>query len=129
MPERLQSTTRFMSGQNSGTHEKAGEKIKVKTNMSKSRNIGQPDPLAKALATPMRELPSGSQPFAKRAVDPKGHKYTPAGFNGKPSIGSGSKTLATALSGHTSAPGKNAVGNNSNRRGQKSGYPNGGKHA
>lgn len=125
MAERMQSITPYHSGQNSTERGPKEPKVPIKANMARtSRNAGQPDPLAQALVVHVPILPSGSQTWTHSITSkPTGARYSPAGFNGKPTLGKMSAGKATDFKSHISRPGSNAVGRNSNRSGEKVGYP------
>lgn len=76
MGDRMQSTTPFREGQNTHDHKKIAPKVKLTFDMAKKRNVGQPDPLARALTAPPRVF-DDSRKFGKRAVQAGGRKYQP----------------------------------------------------
>lgn len=117
MPERMGHTEPFQSGQNSAARGKS-EKVPVKFNMSKTRNAGNPDPLSQALTGRQSYMPSDMHRFSHgKSSKPSGAHYRPAGEFGRPTAGSGFKSLATGMGSHTSRPGANAVGSPKNRHG------------
>lgn len=116
MPEKIEHTTGFKSGQKTNDKEPGGKVIN-KNNMSKVRNAGQPDPLSQALQgkePPL--LPANTHPFTHgKTSAPGGAHYSPAGEFGRPRGNLGSK--ATGMGSHTSRPGSNSLGNPRNVRG------------
>jgi hypothetical protein len=75
MAQRQQTITPFQSGQRSNQHEKGG-KVPVKSEMAKTRNIGQPDPLVKSLTSIPSHKPA-SHSFGKTAVQASGKRHAP----------------------------------------------------
>ncbi len=116
---KMQGITSYHSGQNSTERGEKEPKVKIRSNVARlTRNIGQPDPLAQALKVHTPILPSGSQVWShSKTPAARGHRYSPAGFNGKPTLGSMSAGKATDYPSHTSRPGANPLGNHSNRKG------------
>ena len=86
MAEKAMKTQPFQSGQNTNAWDK-GEKTVLKSNMSKKRNVGQPDQLSQVLAGRDSYIPSGMHVFV-----PSGSvSYSPAGEFGKPTSKEGYK--------------------------------------
>jgi len=83
MAEKSKSTTPFNSGQQTNAKGKS-EKVEVKSNMSKVRNAGQPDPLAQAISGKEGYVPSGMHIFVRPAFHPAGAHYNPFGEFGEP---------------------------------------------
>lgn len=83
MAEKEIKTTRFMGGQNTSERTSAAGKVPLKNNMSRVRNIGQPDPLSQAIAGRDSYLPSNMHPF-KHSKTSKRESYNPAGEFGRP---------------------------------------------
>ena len=124
MPSKSMHTEPFQSGQQTNAKDK-GEKTKLKSNMSKERNAGSPDPLSQAIAGRDSYLPSGMHIFVQPTFHPAGAHYAPAGEFGKPTMGSLSKTKATNPGQKASKHnGESALGKALNNRG---GNPLGGK--
>jgi len=117
MPERMGHTEPFQSGQNTLARDKA-EKVPIKFNLSKQRNIGQPDMLAEAIKGRDSYIPKDLHGFSHRKTPrPRGALYHPMGEFGKPSAGREHRSRATGIDSHTSRPGSNAVGRPSGGRG------------
>lgn len=77
-------TEPFEGGQNSAARE-PGEKTVLKSNMSKVRNAGGPDPLKQALKGREGYIPSGMHGFNhSKTSKPTGAHYNPAGEFGRP---------------------------------------------
>jgi hypothetical protein len=84
MASKPMHTQPFQSGQNSAAKDK-GEKTSLKSNMSKVRNAGQPDPLSQALKGRDSYIPSGMHSFNhSKTSKPSGASYNPAGEFGRP---------------------------------------------
>ena len=85
MAEREVKTSQFMSGQQSNAKEAGPTKTVLKSNVSKMRNAGNPDPLSQALKGRDGYVPSGMHTFShSKASKPGGAHYSPAGEFGKP---------------------------------------------
>ena len=85
MAEREVKTTPFNSGQQTNAAKTGPTRTTLKSNMSKVRNIGMPDPLSQALKGRDGYIPSDMHRFShSKASKPTGTHYTPAGEFGKP---------------------------------------------
>ena len=124
MPSKPMHTEPFQSGQQTNAKDK-GEKTKIKSNMSKERNAGGPDPLSEAIAGRDSYIPSGMHIFVQPSFHPAGAHYTPMGEFGKPTMGGLNKTKATnSKQKGSNKKGESALGKALN---QKGGNPLGGK--
>lgn len=85
MSQRMSHTEPFQSGQQTNAKDKS-EKVSVKSNMSKVRNAGQPDPLAQALKGRQPPLlPADTHTFShSKTSASRGAHYSPAGEFGRP---------------------------------------------
>lgn len=116
MAEKSMHTEPFHSGQQSNAKGFGSEKTVLKSNMSKKRNAGGPDPLANAIRGRDSYLPSNGHPFHHSKTSKSGGThYNPAGEFGRPTGKMMSK--ATDYPSHTSRPGENALGYKRNLKG------------
>ena len=123
MGSRELPATGFQSGQKTNDKE-AGYKVKEYNNVSKKRNVNQPDPLKQVLVKPPPQIPTDNHLWShSKTPRPTGARYSPAGEFGRPKMGSLSKSKATGMSSHDNKPGQNALGKAMNEVGSKVGYP------
>ena len=83
MAEKMGHTEPFLSKQNSVEKDK-GEKVPIKSRMSKVRNAGVPDPLTQALKGRNSYTPTEHTWTHSKTPKPTGAHYNPAGEYGRP---------------------------------------------
>ena len=108
MANRTGHTEPFESGQQSNAKDK-GEKVKIKSNVSKMRNAGNPDPLADSLKGRDSYIPSDNHTWTHSKTSKSGGAhYNPSGEFGRPKGNLGSKAT-NPMGGHG---GKGSFGGN-----------------
>lgn len=113
---KTKTISRIQDGGNSNEKSGKGEKIKVKSNASKSKMGGVKDPLRGALGGHPPKLPEGEHTFSHSGEPrPRGALYHPEQAFGIPH---GPQTAATTMTLHFNNPGKNALGAVMNTVGQ-----------
>lgn len=115
MSTRSQSTTPFKEGTTSTQHGKDAPKTKITSDASKTKFSPGHDPLMQSLSSGLRELPVRYHMGDIVAnIHPSGVAYRPDQEFGTIT---GKTAKGTHYTPHSSPPGKNAVGSNSNRKG------------
>lgn len=125
MSVRTEKTTPFQGGQ-STNDKQSGQKVSVKSNMSKTRDSGRNYPASDSLhaslghKTPM--LPSDNHVWTHTTtITPVGAHYEPRGeFGSTPRQGAGKGVYD--YGGNKNKKGDNALGKAMNKVGEKSGY-------
>jgi hypothetical protein len=109
MPERKQAITPYQGGARGNDYQKPEPRTPVRFNMSKSRNIGQPDPLSEAIKGRNSYIPGDFDRYShSKTPKSRGAHYNPAGEEGRPHGKMMSK--ATDYTRHPGGRGENANG-------------------
>lgn len=114
MSERKQGITPFQSGQNTKDKQAKEPKVRVLADTSRGRFSPGHDPLMQSLSSGIPELPTKRHLPDVATFHSKGVSYKPDGEYGRIK---GKTAKGTSYAPHTSRPGENAVGKNSNRHG------------
>lgn len=117
MTMRTRTIEPYKSGGNSNDHEKKGQTVKIRANMSGERNSGTEGALHTALAYRQQTLPSDNHIWTHTTrVEPAGERYTPAGeFGSRSAQGTGKGVYS--YGGAPNKKGSNPLGSPPNKKG------------